>query len=106
MFKDSISEKDRDLLKEASQGLLASLRDLLAPMPGWLENATTQAEVKVFILDRLYDSLPRPPFTDAETDCIAERVYDYIWQRNAMGQDLAAAWLAFGGGTMIPHPGR
>ena len=37
-------------------------------MPGWLQNATTQAEVKVFILDRLYESLPRPPFTDAETE--------------------------------------
>ena len=91
MFKDSISEKDRELLKQASQGLLASLRDLLAPMPGWLQNATTQAEVKVFILDRLYDSLPRPSFTDSETDGIAERVYDYVWQRSAMGQDLAAA---------------
>ena len=63
LFKDSISKKDRERLKQASQGLLSSLRGLLAPMPGWLQNATTQAEVRIFILDRLYESLPRPPFT-------------------------------------------
>ena len=91
LFKDSISKKDRERLKQASQGLLSSLRGLLAPMPGWLQNATTQAEVRVFILDRLYESLPRPPFTDAETDDVASRVYDYVWQRSASGQDLASA---------------
>ncbi len=91
LFKDSISQKERERLKQASQGLLSSLRDLLAPMPGWLQNATTQAEVRVFILDRLYESLPRPPFTDAETEDIASRVYDYVWQRSFSGHDLAAA---------------
>ena len=35
LFKDSISKKDRERLKHASRGLLSSLRDLLAPMPGW-----------------------------------------------------------------------
>ena len=44
-------------------------------MPGWPQNAATQAQVKVFILDRLYESLPRPPFTEAETDDVAARVY-------------------------------
>ena len=65
LFKDNISKKDRERLK--------------------------QAQVKVFILDRLYESLPRPPFTEAETDQIALRVYDYVWQRSASGQDLSAA---------------
>ena len=91
LFKDHISKKDRERLKHASRGLLSSLRDLLAPMPGWRQNATTQAEVRVFILDRLYDSLPRPPFTEAETDDIALRVYDYVWERSASGHDLSAA---------------
>ena len=91
LFKDSISKKDRERLKQASQGLLSSLRALLVPMPGWLQNATTQAEVRVFILDRLYESLPRPPFTEAETEDIASQVYDFVWQRSASGQDLAAA---------------
>lgn len=91
LFKDNISKKDRERLKQASQALLKSLRDLLTPMPQWLQNATTQAEVKVFILDRLYESLPRPPFTDAETEDVASRVYEYVWQRSARGENLAAA---------------
>jgi type I restriction enzyme, R subunit len=90
LFKDSISNKDRERLKQASRQLLSSLRNLLAPMPAWPQNATTQAEVKVFILDRLYESLPRPPFTDAETEEIAARIYGYVWQRSASGEDLAA----------------
>ena len=87
LFKDNIGKKDRERLKQASRSLLSSLRDLLVLMPGWLQNTTTQAEVKVFILDRLYESLPRPPFTEAETDDVALRVYDYVWERSASGQD-------------------
>jgi len=33
--------------------------------------------------NRLYRSLPRPPFTEAETEEIAEQVYDYVWQRSS-----------------------
>lgn len=91
LFKPEISRKDRERLKQASQRLLASLRRLLVPMPGWLQNEATQAEVKVFILDRLYESLPRPPFTDDETEDIAARVYQYVWQRGASGDELVAA---------------
>jgi type I restriction enzyme R subunit len=85
LFKDNISKKDRERLKQASQGLLSSLRGLLAQMPEWLRNATTQAEVRVFILDRLYESLPRPPFTETETEEIANRVYAHVWQQSAAG---------------------
>ena len=40
------------------------------------------------------ESLPRPPFTEAETEEIAARVYDYVWQRSASGSVLAA-YLCF-----------
>jgi type I restriction enzyme R subunit len=60
-------------------------------MQDWTQKAATQAEVKVFILDNLYEALPRPPFTDVETEEAAGRVYDYVWQRSASGLDLVAA---------------
>ena len=91
LFKDSISKANRERLKQASQSLLQSLQTLLKPMPQWTQNSATQAQVKVFILDTLWQSLPRPPFTDEETESVAERVYDYVWQRSASGHDLAAA---------------
>ncbi|HAR98854.1 MAG TPA: type I restriction endonuclease subunit R [Syntrophus sp. (in: bacteria)] len=91
LFKDRISKGDRERLKQASKTLLASLEELLRPMPGWTQNTTTQAEVRVFILDNLWRSLPRPPFTDEETEKVAERVYDYVWQRSSRGPDFMAA---------------
>ena len=54
------------------------------------KNSQTQAEVKVLVLDSLWQSLPRPPFTEEETQELADRVYDYVWQRGASGE----AWGA------------
>lgn len=91
LFKDNITKADRERLKQASKELLASLTESLASMQGWTQKVATQAEVRVFILDKLYASLPRPPFTDSETEEIASRVYDYIWQRSTSGQAPVAA---------------
>jgi len=91
LFKGSIGKAERERLKQASRGLLSSLRDLLRPMQDWTQKASTQAEVKIFILDNLNRALPRPPFSEAESEEIAERVYEYVWQRSASGQDLLAA---------------
>jgi type I restriction enzyme R subunit len=91
LFKENISKADRERLKQASKSLLSSLRDLLRPMPSWTGKAATQAEVRVFILDSLYKTLPRPPFSDSETEEIAGRVYDYVWQQSAGGQNILAA---------------
>jgi type I restriction enzyme R subunit len=86
LFKDNISKADREMLKQASKSLLASLKDLLQRMPAWTQNSQTQAEVKVLVLDSLWQTLPRPPFTDRETEQLANRVYDYVWQRSAGGE--------------------
>ncbi|MFL5352260.1 hypothetical protein [Archangium sp.] len=59
-------------------------------MTDWTGNTSTQAEVKVFILDNLWRSLPRPPFSEDETQVLAERIYDYVWQRTLSGPALAA----------------
>jgi type I restriction enzyme R subunit len=91
LFKESISKADRERLKQASRGLLTALQALLKPMPTWMEHTTTQATVKVFILDNLWEALPRPPFTDEETELVASRVYDYVWQRSTSGDTLLAA---------------
>jgi len=91
LFKDTISKADREKLKLASRGLLAALKVHLEPMPNWTKNTLTQADVKMFILDSLYTSLPRPPFSDEETDSLAGRAYDFVWQRSAAGAMFAAA---------------
>jgi type I restriction enzyme R subunit len=91
LFKENVSRADRERLKQGSRALLASLKDLLRPMTDWTKKVTTQAEVRMFILNNLYGVLPRPPFTESETEEIASRVYEYVWQRSASGHDLEAA---------------
>ena len=90
-FKENISKADRERLKQARKSLLSLLRDLLRPMPSWTGKAATQTEVRVFILDSLYKTLPRPPFSDSKTEKIAGRVYDYVWQQSASGRNILAA---------------
>lgn len=91
LFKENIRKADRERLKQASKALLVSLRELLRPMLDWTQNTATQAEVKVFILDNLWEALPRPPFSEEETEEVANRVYEYVWQRSASGHDSLAA---------------
>jgi type I restriction enzyme, R subunit len=90
LFKDAITAAERERLKQASKDLLSSLIELLKPMPDWTQNASTQAEVKVFILDKLWRELPRPPFTDEDAEAAAARVYDFVWQLGTGREDLAA----------------
>jgi type I restriction enzyme R subunit len=89
LFREHVSKTDQERVKQASRSLLASLRELLRPMPDWPQNTSTQAEVKMFILDNLWRDLPRPPFTDEETEVAASRVYDFVWHRNVNVHDIA-----------------
>ena len=88
--KDNLSQADRERVKQASQSLLDSIRKLIAPLERWTEKEQTQAEVEVFILGHLFQALPTPPFSDAEKEAVAKRVYLHIWQQNAAGQFAAA----------------
>ena len=83
LFKPDIGKSERERVKQASRSLLRALEASQATMPNWTANAATQAEVKVLILDSLWQSLPRPPFTDDEAESMAERVYWQVWQRAA-----------------------
>lgn len=90
LFKDRISKADRERLKQASKALLASLEAMLNRAHDWTKNTTTQAQVRVFILDNLWEALPRPPFTDDEAEALASRVYDHVWQRSSGREHRAA----------------
>jgi len=85
LTRESLTKVDREKLKQASKSLLARLRELLASMGQWTRNAQTQADVEASILDWLFESLPRPPFTDSETEALAHRVYEYVWQQSEAG---------------------
>jgi type I restriction enzyme R subunit len=85
LYREDLSKADRERLKQASKSLLARLQQLLAPMGHWTRNAQTQAEVQASILDWLFETLPRPPFTETDTESLANRVYEYAWQQSEAG---------------------
>jgi len=89
--KDSLGKKERERVKQASQELLASLQELIAGLDRFWEKEQTQAEVEVFILDRLFETLPTPPFTEEEKKEAAHKVYQHVWQQAASGEFAAAA---------------
>ena len=88
--KDKLKKTEREKVKQASQELLASLRELLAPLERWTEKEQTQAEVETFILDNLYIHLPSPPFTEEDKQEAAQMVYQHVWQQSANGYFRAA----------------
>jgi hypothetical protein len=49
-----------------------------------LEGKIAEA-LKVMVLDTLWEKLPRPPFTEEETEILSEKVYDFVWQQSAGG---------------------
>jgi type I restriction enzyme R subunit len=83
--KDKLGKAEREKVKQASQALLASLRELLAPLERWTEKEQTQAEVETFILDNLYMHLPSPPFSDEDKQEAANMVYQHVWQQSVSG---------------------
>jgi type I restriction enzyme R subunit len=88
--KDRISKADRERLKLASRQLYDSLRKLIAQREQWTEKEQTQAEVETLILDRVFQDLPTPPYTEAEKQAAAKQVYQFIWQQSASGVFAAA----------------
>jgi type I restriction enzyme R subunit len=83
--KENLGQAECERLKRASKDLLESLIKLVAPLERWTEKEQTQAEVKVLILDKLYNALPTPPYTDSDKEAMAQRVYQHVWQQSASG---------------------
>ncbi len=83
--KDGLSATQREKVKLASRELLAEVRALVEPMEEWTRKEQTQAEVRVRILDRVYQELPSPPFTADEKNEAAERAFRHLWQQSAAG---------------------
>jgi len=83
--KENISKADREKAKLASRELLESLHKLVARRERWTEKEQTQAEVEVLILDNLCAKLPTPPFSAAEKEAAAKRVYEHVWQQSTAG---------------------
>ena len=84
--RTNLGKADRDRIKQASRELLAGILGVIAPLDRWTEKEQTQAEVETFILDRVYQELPDPPYTTDEKQRLAALVYRHIWQQSVSGR--------------------
>jgi hypothetical protein len=82
----NLGKAERERVKRASQGLLASIKARLAELDRFWEKEQTKADVEVFILDEVFASLPTPPFTPEENKRIAGNVYAHVWQQAMNGE--------------------
>ena len=71
---------------DGSRELLAGVLQVIAPLDRWTEKEQTQAEVETFILDRVYQQLPEPPYTADDKQQVAALVYRHIWQKSVSDQ--------------------
>lgn len=81
-----LSKVDRERIKQASKELLAGVLKVIAPLDRWTEKEQTQAEVEIFILDHVYQTLPEPPYTSDDKAQVAQLVYRHIWQQSVRDQ--------------------
>ena len=86
-----MSRGERDRVKESSRDLLAAIKKQLAELDRFWEKEQTKAELRVLILDKVFTSLPTPPFTRREKETVADNVYDHIWQQAVNGEFSKAA---------------
>ena len=89
--KDNLATGERERVKQASRDLLDTIKARLSELDRFWEKEQTKAEVKVFILDQVYASLPTPPFTNAEKGAVADEVYAHVWQQAVNDQFARAA---------------
>ena len=89
--KEDLGKAARERVKQASRDLLASIRARLLEFDRFWEKEQTKAEVKIFILDEIFASLPTPPFTPEEKQAVAADVYTHVWQQAVRGELAMAA---------------
>ena len=89
--KDNLGKAERERVKQASRDLLSSIKARLAELDRFWEKEQTKADVKVFILNEVFTSLPTPPFTGDEKQAVADEVYEHVWQQAVSGGFARAA---------------
>ena len=88
--KERISKDDRERVKQSSKALLAALQGRLRQLNQWTDREQTKAEVKVFVLDHVYEVLPIPPYTEKQVQEAADGIYDFVWQQSIGGPSSGA----------------
>ena len=83
--KPDLGKAARERVKQSSQSLLRSIEEHLKCFADWTANEQTRADVEVFVLDHVIESLPQPPYSPEEAENLAGRIYNFVFQQAASG---------------------
>jgi len=83
--KPDLGKAARERVKQSSQSLLRSIEEHLKCFEDWTANEQTRADVEVFVLDHVIESLPQPPYSTEEAENLAGRIYNFVFQQAASG---------------------
>jgi len=94
LTKPNISKVDRERVKQSSRSLLAAIQTHLKNFEDWTAKEQTQADIKIFVIDQVFASVPQPPYSPEEAEQMAERIYEYIFQKAVGGTSLTGQMAA------------
>ena len=80
LFRDDLSKKELQRIKEVASELLVKIKDTVASMDHWTEKWETQAAVDTLIRDTLLDELPECYEFD-EIQKYKEKIFNHVYVR-------------------------
>ena len=80
LFRDDLSKKELQRIKEVASELLVKIKDTIASMDHWTEKRDTQAVVDTLIRDTLLDELPECYEFD-EIQKYKEKIFNHVYVR-------------------------
>lgn len=83
--RGDLDKTTREQVKQASKALLATIQNRLKELDRFWEKEQTKADIEIIIMDKLFTSLPTPPFSPDEKNSLARNIYQHVWQQAVSG---------------------
>lgn len=78
LFKENLSKKDIETVKEVSKELLRTIREKVEQMSQPFEKSNTRAEIQLTIRDILWNELPEKSYPEESINTYRAKIYEYV----------------------------
>ena len=79
LFKENLTKEDIKKIKAISSELLETIKQRIDQINSWKDKPSTRSEVKMLILNYLYQNLPDPTYVEEEINSYVDKVYQYVY---------------------------
>jgi type I restriction enzyme, R subunit len=87
--RDDLDKTSHERVKQASRELLGAIKTLLRGLDRFWEKEETKADVEVFILNKVFASLPSPPFTADDKSQVMRDVVSWARPHNVSSRKMS-----------------